>query len=128
MRQSWIVIKRYDKLFHSRMIFRQSQNLFPNCSSSNSHYYVLFNSQRPFRQINSLAIHICCGKDLKQDVHCSVLYMLYTLFTIVILLGILFGQFAKKHCQFVRTKALDNWTIWKKRLQLIINNFKNNFI
>ena len=25
------------------------------------------------------------------------------------------GQFAKKHCPFVRTKVLDNWTIWEKK-------------
>ena len=51
--------------------FYITQNLFPNCPmfrliSGNSHYFVLFNSQRHFRQINTLARQIFCGKDLKR--------------------------------------------------------------
>ena len=58
---------------HHRSIstFYITQNLFPNCPlfrmmSSNAHYFVLFNSQRHFRQINTLARQIFCGKDLKR--------------------------------------------------------------
>ena len=52
-------------------LFYITQNLFPNCPlfrlmSSNSHYFVLFNSQRHFRQINTLARQIFCGKDVKR--------------------------------------------------------------
>ena len=50
-------------------LFYITQNLFPNCPlfrlmSSNTHYFVLFNSQRHFRQITTLARQIFCGKDL----------------------------------------------------------------
>lgn len=52
-------------------LFYITQNLFPNCPlfrlmSSNTHYFVLFNSQRHFRQINTLARQIFCGQDLKR--------------------------------------------------------------
>jgi hypothetical protein len=51
--------------------FYITQNLFPKCPlfrlmSSNSHYFVLFNSQRHFRQINTLARQMFCGDDLKR--------------------------------------------------------------
>ena len=58
---------------HHRSIstFFITQNLFPNCPlfrmmSSNAHYFVIFQSQRHFRQINTLARQIFCGKDLKR--------------------------------------------------------------
>ena len=58
---------------HHRKIslFYITQNLFPNCPlfrlmSSNCHYFVLFSSQRHFRQINTLARQIFCGKDVKR--------------------------------------------------------------
>ena len=58
---------------HHRSIstFYITQNLFPNCPlfrmmSSNAHYFVIFQSQRHFRQINTLARQIFCGKDLKR--------------------------------------------------------------
>ena len=52
-------------------VFYITQNLFPNCPlfrlmSSNSHYFVLFNSQRHYRQINTLAHQMFCGQDLKR--------------------------------------------------------------
>ena len=52
-------------------LFYITQNLFPNCPlfrlmSSNTHYFILFNSQRHFRQINTLARQIFCGKDLNR--------------------------------------------------------------
>ena len=34
--------------------------------SSNTHYFALFNAQRHFRQITTLARQIFCGKDLKR--------------------------------------------------------------
>ena len=51
--------------------FYITQNLFPKCPlfrlmSSNSHYFVLFNSQRHFRQISTLARQMFCGDDLKR--------------------------------------------------------------
>lgn len=50
-------------------LFYLTQNLFPNCPifrtmSANAHYFVLFHSQRHFRQINTLARQIYVGKDL----------------------------------------------------------------
>ena len=58
---------------HHRSIstFYITQNLFPKCPlfrtmSSNSHYFVLFNSQRHYRQINTLARQMFCGNDLKR--------------------------------------------------------------
>ena len=61
---------------HHRSIstFYITQNLFPNCPlfrmmSSNAHYFVLFNSQRHFRQIKTLANQIFCGKDLKRIIN-----------------------------------------------------------
>ena len=52
-------------------VFYITQNLFPNCPlfrlmNSNSHYFILFNSQRHYRQINTLAQQMFCGKDLKR--------------------------------------------------------------
>ena len=52
-------------------IFYLTQNLFPKCPlfrlmSSNSHYFVLFNSQRHYRQITTLASQMFCGDDLKR--------------------------------------------------------------
>jgi len=58
---------------HHRSIstFYITQNLFPNCSlfrmmSSNAHYFVLFNSQRHFRQINTLGRQMFCGNEIKR--------------------------------------------------------------
>ena len=58
---------------HHRSIstFYITQNLFPNCPlfrmmSQNAHYFVLFNNQRHFRQINTLARQMFCGNDLKR--------------------------------------------------------------
>lgn len=58
---------------HHRSIstFYITQNLFPNCPlfrmmSQNAHYFVIFNSQRHFRQINTLARQIFCGEDVKR--------------------------------------------------------------
>ena len=50
-------------------VFFLTQTLFPNCPvfrmmSANAHYFVLFNSQRHFRQVNTLARQIYVGKDL----------------------------------------------------------------
>ena len=50
-------------------VFFLTQSLFPNCPvfrmmSANAHYFVLFNSQRHFRQVNTLARQIYVGKDL----------------------------------------------------------------
>ena len=52
-------------------VFYITQNLFPNCPlfrlmSSNAHYFVLFNSQRHYRQINTLAQQMFCGPDQKR--------------------------------------------------------------
>ena len=48
-----------------------TQNLFPNCPvfrtmSANAHYYVIFHSQRNFRQVHTLAKQIYSGPDLKR--------------------------------------------------------------
>lgn len=58
---------------HHRKIslFFITQNLFPNCEtfrtmSANTHYYVLFQNQRNFRQINTLARQIFVGKDVNR--------------------------------------------------------------
>ena len=58
---------------HHRSIstFYITQNLFPNCPlfrlmSSNSHYFILFSTQRHFRQINTLARQMFCGDDVKR--------------------------------------------------------------
>ena len=52
-------------------LFFITQNLFPNCEtfrtmSANTHYYVLFQNQRNFRQINTLARQIFIGKDVNR--------------------------------------------------------------
>ncbi len=52
-------------------LFFISQNLFPNdpifrIMSSNAHYYVIFHSQRNFRQVHTLARQVFVGKDLKR--------------------------------------------------------------
>ena len=46
-----------------------TQNLFPNCNtfrlmSANCHYMILFNNQRNFRQVHTLARQIYVGRDL----------------------------------------------------------------
>ena len=58
---------------HHRQIslFFITQNLFPNCPifrmmSANAHYYVIFHSQRNFRQVHTLARQIYVGEDLKR--------------------------------------------------------------
>lgn len=58
---------------HHRKIslFFITQNLFPNCEtfrtmSANTHYYVLFQNQRNFRQINTLARQVFVGKDVNR--------------------------------------------------------------
>lgn len=50
-------------------LFFITQNLFPNCAtyrimSMNSHYMVLFHSQRNFRQLHTLGCQIFVGKEL----------------------------------------------------------------
>ena len=55
-------------------IFYITQNLFPNCPlfrmmSSAAHYFVIFNSQRHFRQINTLARQMFCGEDVKRVIN-----------------------------------------------------------
>ena len=52
-------------------VFFITQNLFPNCPvfrtmSSNAHYYVIFQCQRHFRQVHTLARQIYIGDDLKR--------------------------------------------------------------
>jgi len=58
---------------HHRQIslFFITQNLFPNdpvfrLMSANAHYYVIFHSQRNFRQVHTLARQVFVGKDLKR--------------------------------------------------------------
>ena len=57
---------------HRRIsLFFITQNLFPNCEtfrtmSANAHYYVLFQNQRNFRQINTLARQVFVGKDVNR--------------------------------------------------------------
>lgn len=58
-------------------LFYITQNLFPNCPmfrlmSSNAHYFVLFNSQRHFRQIKTLAGQMFCGKDIKRIINAYI--------------------------------------------------------
>ena len=50
-------------------IFFLTQNLFPNCDlfrtmSANAHYFVIFQNQRNFRQVMTLAHQIFVGKDV----------------------------------------------------------------
>ena len=52
-------------------LFYLTQNLFPNCNmsrtmSSNAHYFVLFQNQRNFRQVHTLARQIFVGRDVKR--------------------------------------------------------------
>ena len=52
-------------------LFFITQNLFPNdpvfrLMSANTHYYVIFHSQRNFRQVHTLGRQIFVGKDLKR--------------------------------------------------------------
>ena len=52
-------------------IFFLTQNLFPNCDlfrlmSSNCHYYIIFQNQRNFRQVKTLANQIFIGRDVQR--------------------------------------------------------------
>ena len=52
-------------------VFYLTQSLFPNCPlfrlmSLNSHYFLIFTSQRHYRQIMTLANQMFCGDDLKR--------------------------------------------------------------
>ena len=52
-------------------IFFITQNLFPNCNlfrlmSTNAHYFVIFQNQRNFRQVMTLARQIFVGRDIKR--------------------------------------------------------------
>ena len=52
-------------------IFFLTQNLFPNCNlfrlmSTNAHYFVIFQNQRNFRQVMTLARQIFVGRDIKR--------------------------------------------------------------
>jgi len=52
-------------------IFFLTQNLFPNCDlfrlmSANSHYFVIFQNQRNFRQVMTLGRQIFVGRDIKR--------------------------------------------------------------
>ena len=52
-------------------IFFLTQNLFPNCNlfrlmSVNCHYFVIFQNQRNFRQVMTLARQIFVGRDVKR--------------------------------------------------------------
>ncbi len=56
---------------HQISVFMISQSLFPNCNtfrlmSNNTHYYILFQNQRNFRQIHTLARQIFVGKDVER--------------------------------------------------------------
>ena len=56
---------------HKISLFFVTQNLFPNCNifrlmSANCHYYVLFQNQRNFRQISTLARQIYVGRDVQR--------------------------------------------------------------
>ena len=58
---------------HLRQISRffTTQNLYPldpvfRIMSANAHYYVIFHSQRNFRQVHTLARQVFVGKDLKR--------------------------------------------------------------
>jgi len=61
---------------HHRKIstFFMTQSLFPNCPifrtmSANSSYFVLFHSQRHFRQINTLAHQIFVGQEVNRIIN-----------------------------------------------------------
>lgn len=52
-------------------IFFLTQNLFPNCNlfrlmSTNTHYFVIFQNQRNFQQVMTLARQIFVGRDVKR--------------------------------------------------------------
>jgi hypothetical protein len=52
-------------------VFYLTQSLFPNCPlfrlmSLNNHYFLIFTSQRHYRQIMTLANQMFCGDDLKR--------------------------------------------------------------
>ena len=52
-------------------IFFLTQNLFPNCDlfrlmSSNCHYFIIFQNQRNFRQVKTLANQIFVGRDVQR--------------------------------------------------------------
>ena len=52
-------------------IFFLTQNLFPNCNlfrlmSTNAHYFVIFQNQRNFQQVMTLARQIFVGRDVKR--------------------------------------------------------------
>ena len=58
---------------HHRSIslFYLTQNIFPNCNlfrlmSANAHYFVIFQNQRNFRQVMTLARQIFVGNDVKR--------------------------------------------------------------
>ena len=56
---------------HSISLFYLTQNLFPNCNlfrlmSSNAHYFVIFQNQRNFRQVMTLAHQVFVGNDVKR--------------------------------------------------------------
>ena len=55
-------------------IFFLTQNLFPNCNlfrtmSANAHYFVIFQNQRNFRQVMTLARQVFVGKDVNRIVN-----------------------------------------------------------
>jgi len=52
-------------------LFFLTQNLFPNCNlfrlmSSNCHYFIIFQNQRNFRQVKTLANQIFIGRDVQR--------------------------------------------------------------
>ena len=52
-------------------LFFLTQNLFPNCNlfrlmSANAHYFVIFQNQRNFRQVMTLARQVFVGYDVKR--------------------------------------------------------------
>ena len=52
-------------------VFLITQTLFPNCNtfriiSANAHYFVLFQNRRSYRQVNTLAQQVFCGKDVSR--------------------------------------------------------------
>ena len=56
---------------HSISLFYLTQNLFPNCNlfrlmSANAHYFVIFQNQRNFRQVMTLARQVFVGQDVKR--------------------------------------------------------------
>ena len=55
-------------------IFFLTQNLFPNCNlfrtmSANAHYFVIFQNQRNFRQVMTVARQVFVGKDVNRIVN-----------------------------------------------------------